>query len=513
MTRRLRTTPVHSASLRATAIALAALILAGTLAGCTATLPSATETGPTSSNGSISADSGSLAWEECDGGFECATLTVPLSYDDPEGPSIDIAVTRLRAAGERFGSIVLNPGGPGGSGVDYALAATIVTSDALRTHYDIVGFDPRGVSRSTPVECLTGPQIDDLLAADGTPDSPAEEQQVAALSRDYAAGCQMKSPDLFAHIGTLDAVRDLDRLRIALGEEQLDYIGKSYGTFLGITYAEMFPTSVGRFVLDGVLPPDLDLNEITAGQAAGFEAALRRFVEDCDPRPDCPLPDGTDAGVQRIRQFLADVETAPLPAAPDRPLNEALATYAILMHLYLPVYDWPVLRAGLTAAFAGDGSVFLDALDQRMERNPDGSYADNSTEAFYAITCLDHSWDGGITEAKTLGEQWAAVSPTFGEYLAWGNLPCDDWPVPAQMTPHAVTDPAIPPMLIVSTRWDPATPYDWGVSVAQMLPGARLITWEGDGHTAYRHGSTCVDDTVDAFLIGGTLPESDVTCE
>ena len=489
---------------------LALTLLVGALASCTAPLPSATES---SLGGSATSASGSLAWQSCDGEFECATLAVPLSYDDPSGTTIEIAVTRLRASGERFGSIVLNPGGPGGSGVDYAQAAAYVTSDALRAHYDIVGFDPRGVGRSTPVECLSGPQIDAILAADGTPDSPAEEQQVADLSREYATGCQAGSPDLFGHVGTLDAVRDMDRLRIALGEDQLDYVGKSYGTLLGVTYAEMFPGSVGRFVLDGVLPPDLDLNEITAGQAAGFEAALRRFVEDCDPRPDCPLPDGTDAGITRIREFLASLEASPLPAEPDRPLNEALATYAILMHLYLPEYDWPVLREGFSAAFAGDGSVFLSALDQRMERRPDGTYADNSTEAFYAITCLDHAWDGGVAAAVSLGQQWATVSPTFGEYLAWGNLPCDDWPIPVQMTPHSITDPDIPPMLIVSTRWDPATPYQWGVDVSRMLPGARLLTWEADGHTAYRHGSACVDDTIDAFLINGTLPESDVTCE
>lgn len=496
---------------RTTVITLA--LLTGSLAGCTATLPSA-EDGVNGAGASTSVSgAGSLAWEPCDGGFECATLSVPLSYDDPTGTSIDIAVTRVGAAGERFGSIVLNPGGPGGSGVDYAQAAAYVTSDALREHYDIVGFDPRGVGRSTPVECLTDAQIDTLLAADGTPDSPAEEQQVADLSREYAAGCAASSGEIYGHIGTLDSARDMDELRIALGEEKLDYIGKSYGTFLGITYAELFPANVGRFVLDGVLPPNLDLNAITAGQAAGFEAALRRFVEDCDPRPDCPLPDGTDAGVTRIQEFIASLETAPLPAEPDRPLNEALATYAILMHLYLPEYDWPVLRQGLSAAFAGDGSVFLAALDQRMERGPDGRYTDNSTEAFYAITCLDRAWDGGVAAAKKLGEQWAAASPTFGEYLAWGNLPCDDWPVPAQMSPHAVTDRAIPPMLIVSTRWDPATPYAWGVDVARMLPGARLLTWEADGHTGYRHGSECVDSTIDAFLLDGTLPEADVTCE
>jgi pimeloyl-ACP methyl ester carboxylesterase len=505
-------TRLHPASLRTLRpLALVTVLVAGALVACTAPLPSAGETSTRAT--ASSADSGTLAWSACDGGFDCATLTVPLSYDDPEGPSLDIAVTRLRASGERLGAIVLNPGGPGGSGVDYAQAATIVTSDALRTHYDIVGFDPRGVNRSTPVECLTGPQIDALLAADGTPDSPQEEAQVAGLSGDYAVGCQTSSPDLFGHIGTVDVVRDMDRLREALGEDQLDYIGKSYGTFLGITYAEMFPKNVGRFVLDGVLPPDLDLNAITQGQAIGFENALRRFVEDCDPRPDCPLPDGTDAGVARIQQFFADLEANPLPAQSDRPLNEALATYAVLMHLYLPEYDWPVLRQGLTAAFAGDGRVFLDALDQRMQRSPDGTYGDNSTEAFYAITCLDHAWDGGAAAAARLGAQWAVEAPTFGEYLAWGNLPCDDWPVPAQMTPHAVTDPAIPPMLIVSTRWDPATPYDWGVKVAEMLPGARLLTWEGDGHTAYRHGSGCVDETVDAFLIDGTLPESDVICD
>ena len=223
---------------------------------------------------------------------------------------------RSSAEGEdRIGSLVVNPGGPGGSGVEYARAARVIVSDQIRQRYDIVGFDPRGVGESDPVECLTGPQTDQFYAVDGTPDTSAEVAEVVTVSKLFGERCERRSPTQLGYVGTREAARDLDILRAALGDQQLYYLGKSYGTFLGSSYAELFPQNVGRLVLDGVLPPDLDAEQVTLGQAKAFEVALRRFVEDCQTQDDCPLPAGVEAGIRRIREFLQELDADPLPAA------------------------------------------------------------------------------------------------------------------------------------------------------------------------------------------------------
>lgn len=489
---------------------IASATLCVVLAGCTATAPSATPPGATSS---AAGDSGSsvLAWSDCEGDFQCATLEVPLAYDSPGGPTIGIDVIRLPASGERRGSLVVNPGGPGSSGVTYASYATAIVGEDVRRHYDIVGFDPRGVGGSSPVDCVDDAGLDRIYAMDGTPDTPGEVSDLVAESASIGAGCAGRSADMYSRISTSNAARDMDLLREALGDERLNYLGKSYGTYLGTIYAEMFPARVGRFVLDGALPPDLDAEDLALGQAIGFESALRRFAEDCDARGDCPLPDGVDAGVQRIRDFIDALDSEPLPTDDGRQLTQALGTYAILMNLYLPSVDWPNLRGGLSAAFAGDGSVLMGMLDERIDRQ-DGRYLTNSAEAFFAISCLDRPTSGGATRAAALAQAWSVPSPTFGAYLAWGNLTCDGWPATSDQAPHRVTDPRIPPIMVVSTTFDPATPYAWGVDLARMLPGARLVTWEGDGHTAYRHGSGCVDAAVEGFIVDGELPASDISC-
>ena len=210
---------------------------------------------------------------------------------------------------------------------------------------------------------------------------------------------------------TESAARDMDILRAVLGDEKLNYLGKSYGTYLGAQYAELFPDRVGRMVIDGVLPSSLDSDEITLGQAKAFDVVLRRFVEDCITQDDCPLPRDVDAGVARIQQFLADLDQNPIPGTGDRMLTEALGTYAILSYLYFPPNDWDILRFGLDAAFQGDGSVLMDMMDDRIQRNPDGTFANNGNEAFYAVSCLDRPAVGGVDHAAELAERWAAEAP------------------------------------------------------------------------------------------------------
>jgi pimeloyl-ACP methyl ester carboxylesterase len=457
-----------------------------------------------------------VRWEGCGGDFDCTSLTVPADYDNPGQGELELEVVRLKAKDPK-GSLVLNPGGPGGSGVDYARAARAVLTPQVVQAYDVVGFDPRGVVSSTPVDCIDDSKLDALFASDGTPDTPAEVAELAATSKLFGAGCEAKSPDVAPYMDTESAARDMDILRSVLGEEKLDYLGKSYGTYLGAQYAELFPERVGRFVLDGVLPSSLDSDEITLGQAKSFDVVLRRFVEDCITQEDCPLPRDVDAGVARIQQFIAGLDQNPLPGVGDRMLTEALGTYAILSYLYFPPNDWDILRFGLDAAFQGDGSVLMDMMDDRIQRNADGTFANNGNEAFYAVSCLDRPAVGGVDHAAELAEQWAAEAPVFGPYLAWGNLPCWQWPMGAG-TADAAGEPPVfraegsAPILVVTTRYDPATPYEWGVQVAGELDNATLLTFDGDGHTAYTSGSRCIDQAVDAYLLEGTMPAEGTVC-
>lgn len=456
-----------------------------------------------------------VRWSGCGGKFQCADVRVPLDYDDPTDAAIKLAVIRLRASDPQ-GSLVINPGGPGASGVDYARSARALFTGQVLKRFDIVGFDPRGVGQSEPVDCLSDKQIDTMLAADPTPDTATEKAGLVAISKAVGKGCKKLSPKIAPNVGTEFAARDMDILRTVLGDDQLNFFGKSYGSQLGAQYAELFPARVGRLVLDGVLPGSINADELSLGQTKAFEVALRRFVADCLPRKRCPIMgDSIDAGVARIQEFLRETDAHPLPGIGTRRLTEGLATYAIASYLYFPPTDWETLREGLRTAFAGDGIMLLDMVDQRIMRNPDGTFADNGNEAFYAVTCLDRPALGGADHAASLATDWTKVAPTFGPSFAWSSLPCWQWPVPGQssskLKPFAARGSG--PILVVSTKYDPATPYEWGVQVSRELANATLLTYDGDGHTAYYMGSRCVDDVVDGYLLNGTMPASGVVCQ
>ena len=456
-------------------------------------------------------------WKGCDGDFDCATLTVPADYDDPDSGTLELEVIRLRAK-DPMGSLILNPGGPGGSGVDYARAARGVLTSQLADAYDVVGFDPRGVVSSTPVDCLEDAELDVLFAADGTPDTPRGDCRAGRGFHSARRGVQDPVTGRRAVHGHRVGRTRHGHPRAVLGDEKLNYLGKSYGTYLGAQYAELLPDRVGRVVLDGVLPSSLNSDEITLGQAKAFDMVLRRFVEDCVTQEDCPLPRDVDAGVARIQQFLDDLDQNPLPGIGDRVLTEALGTYAILSYLYFPPTDWDVLRFGLETAFDGDGSVLMDMMDSRIQRRPDGTFDNNGNEAFYAVSCLDRPAVGGVDHAEQLAQDWATEAPVFGPYLAWGNLPCWEWPMGAGTAEAAGELPIFraegsEPILVVSTQYDPATPYEWGVQVAEELDNATLLSFDGDGHTAYTSGSSCIDDAVDAYFLDGVMPVEGTVCQ
>ncbi len=454
-------------------------------------------------------------WSSCGGGFECAEVAVPLDYDDPSADQISIAVTRLPAedGDDRIGSLLVNPGGPGGSGIDYVRRAPDVLGSAVRDRFDVVGFDPRGVGRSEPVECLDDEQLDEFVAADGSPDTPAEERAVLQHARELAEGCERRSGRLLPHVGTADAARDMDVLRAVLGDERLHYLGKSYGTFLGATYAGLFPSRVGRLVLDGALDPRVRSEDFNREQAEGFEVALDAFVRDCLEQDDCPLRGTPDEGLAQVDRFLADVDATPLRGDGERELPQGLAVLGIVAALYDETRGWPILRQALTQAFAGDGSLLLLLADLYTDRDPSGRYTTNQNEVIYAVNCVDRPEAGGdIASARRLAEQYERTAPHFGAYLAWSGLACASWPVRPQGKPGPIPAKGAAPILVVGTTRDPATPYEWAVGLAEQLESGVLLTWDGDGHTAYQSGSDCVDDVVDDYLIDGKVPAEGTRC-
>jgi pimeloyl-ACP methyl ester carboxylesterase len=457
-------------------------------------------------------------WAPCGDGLECATLRVPVDWSAPEGPTLGLAVARRPAGepGERLGALVVEPGGPGVSGVGWLRAsADGVTTPEVARRYDVVAFDPRGVGASSPVDCLTDAELDAELAGTGTGagapgDRPAAPERRRA-AEEFAAGCLARTGDLLAHVGTRSAARDLDVLRAALGQERLDYLGKSYGTLLGATYAELFPQRVGRVVLDGALDPAAGYAEVVAEQAVGLEGALAAYAAGCAQRRGCPLADDPAAAVGQVRDLLRGLEAEPLPTDSGRPLTASLA----VMGVVAPLYDdaaWPALDQALAAALEGDGSPLLRIADAYAGRREDGSYATNTLEAFIAVTCLDRPVDASPAAVEAAAAEAERASPTFGRHLAGGEVQCGAWPVPAVGLPLPLTADGAAPILVVGTTGDPATPYSWAQELAAQLTSGRLLTWQGEGHTAYRRGSACVDGAVDGYLLDGVLPGEGATC-
>lgn len=453
-------------------------------------------------------------WERCQQTMRCATIEVPLDYAEPEGRTIELALVKVPAAtrSQRVGSLLVNPGGPGVSGIGYAVNAQAYFGSELRQAYDIIGFDPRGVGQSTPVDCLADDDLDAFVASDPDPDTPAEVEESDRLVRAFGEGCVQRSGDLASHLSTREAARDIDVLREVLGDSRLSYFGASYGTFLGATYAELFPDRVGRMVLDGAIDPALSTRETSLVQARGFEVALRSYIGACMDRGGCFLGDDVDEGAQRIRRFLDDVEGQPIPAG-NRQLAVGHAVYGIWAPLYNEA-SWPTLDAALRSAFDGNGTPLMTLSDAYTSRGSDG-YVNNSLEALYAVNCLDHDDDIPSEDAVAQVPRFERASPTFGAIFAYGLSTCGQWPV--QSVEGAgrgvpLTAPGAAPILVVGTSRDPATPLVWAEALAEQLESGVLVSRDGDGHTGYNQGNACVDGVVEEYLVSGVVPEDDVSC-
>ncbi|MEY9948442.1 alpha/beta hydrolase [Kitasatospora sp. GAS1066B] len=456
-----------------------------------------------------------LSWQPCDQTFECTSFKVPLDYDHPAGGDLTLTAVRRPADGaggaRRLGSLLLNPGGPGGSAVEYVESVAAGYQPAVRAAYDLVGLDPRGVGRSSPISCLSGDRMDAYTAVDSTPGNQAGIDQLVAADQEFAAGCRQHAGALLGHVSTVEAARDMDVLRALVGDPELNYVGKSYGTMLGATYAGLFPSRVGRLVLDGAMDPSLDSLAGNRTQAGGFETAWNSFVKDCDTRPDCPVGQTAQQAGQQLDALLTGLDAKPLAGDGTRKLTEAQAVTGVIEAMYAD-FLWPELRDALAAAKNGDGGPLLRLSDSYYERTADGGYP-NLMFANMAVNCLDlppaFTSPADVQRAVPDFEQ---ASPHFGRDMAWMALACAYWPVKATGAPHTVRAAGAAPIVVVGTTRDPATPYGWAQSLAGQLESGRLVTYDGDGHTAYGRGSDCVDSAVNHYLLEGKPPAQGLRC-
>jgi pimeloyl-ACP methyl ester carboxylesterase len=427
---------------------------------------------------------------------------------------VDLALVRQPATGDRIGSLLVNPGGPGGSGYEFVKDSVDYATDAaLQERFDIVGFDPRGVGRSSAVACYEPAQMDEYLYGLTTAErgSDAWMQELTTSATDFAAACTEKTGALLGEVDTQSAAHDLDLLRAVLGDAQLNYLGFSYGTFLGATYAELYPDKVGRLVLDGALDPSTSNFEVTATQAQGFESALRAYLTDCLAGTDCPFSGTVDDAMATIGALLASVDASPITASDGRQLGANALLTAIIYPLYQAT-AWDYLSDMFDTVLQGSADGAMQFADAYNGRNADGTYADNSTEAFTAINCLDYSYDADPAAMRAQAAEIQALAPTIGLYMAYGDIGCANWPYTFTGERDEIHATGAAPILVVGTTNDPATPYVWAQNLAEQLDSGQLVTYEGEGHTAYNKSNACVNDAVDNYLIDGTVPATDPMC-
>ena len=455
-----------------------------------------------------------------DATFSCAVVTVPLDYAKPQGETISIAVKKRAATGDHpQGALFINPGGPGDSGVAFAEQAGTSFAPELLSAYDVIGFDPRGVGSSTAITCTTDDDSANTAepsptasagAASGTGSfeewSEATQQSFQELADQCAANT--KPAALLDHVDTVSAARDLDILRALAGQEKLNYLGFSYGTYLASVYAETFPGNTGRMVLDGAIDPSLSLAEQGLGQATGFEQALRTYVDYCQSSTGCPLSGGTDAGVQQVRNLITSANSSPLATSdPNRTVAGSDIVTALSEYLYTTEQAWAPLTSALDQAINHrDGSLLAAQEDQAAASK------DDSGGAFQAVTCLDYPVEGDKTTWAAQYEQAKREAPIFGNTAVGMDLVCSVWGHNGTRKPTQIHARGAAPILVVGTTGDPATPYAWSKSLAEQLDSGQLLTWEGNGHTAYGGDASCVNDAIDAYLISATMPKKGLTC-
>ncbi len=453
-----------------------------------------------------------LSWQSCSGTFECATISAPLNYDDPSGKKITLALLKRPARGKAIGTLFVNPGGPGGSGIDMAKSASYYFPTQVLENFDIVGFDPRGVGQSTAVDCVDDATLGRILDISYNRTDPGWEQKAEADQVTIATGCEAHSGDLLPYVGTISAARDLDIMRHLVGDPQLYYVGFSYGTSLGGQYADLFPKNVGRLILDGAVDTSLTSAKLSTDQTLGFEVAIRRYIEDCLGGLACPFSGSTEDVLSQIHALLEEALSSPFPTNnASRPLTQSLFFSGIIMPLYSSS-TWPMLTQAFTALLEkNDASLFLKYADIVSEREEDGSFSSNSTVANWAINCADYP-PADPQEVARASERLRVEAPVFGDLMTEGPDMCASWPYQSQHSPGVYKAEGSAPIVVVGTKYDPATPYAWAQAMNAGFENSVLVTWEGDGHTAYSHANSCIKEPLTRYLLTGEVPEDGLTC-
>ncbi|MEV8597117.1 alpha/beta fold hydrolase [Streptomyces sp. NPDC052012] len=507
---------------RAAALTVSAVLLPALLAGCGE---------DDDSDGDLTRQE--LSWKDCpapseaQGGgsapsplpggaaWQCATMKAPLDWDDPEGDTIDLALIRARTSGpakDRIGSLIFNFGGPGGSGVT-ALPAFGDDYAILRTRYDLVSFDPRGVGRSAPVICQDDRQLDAYFEQDATPDDGVERTELLDSTKEFNAACEDNSGRILPHVRTTDTARDLDLMRQVLGDDRLHYFGISYGTELGGVYAHLFPKRVGRAVFDAVVDPTQNPEQGSLGQARGFQLALDNYAEHCVSQiEECPVGDTAQNVKDRIARLLKDLDSKPIPGILPRELTQTEATNGIVQALYSQEF-WEFLTNGLEQAYDGDGTILMVLSDSMNGRSENGRYS-NLVPANAAINCADDRPRYTTEDVERSLPAFRAASELFGDYLAWGMISCTDWAVPGAADHPDVSAPGAAPILVIGNTGDPATPYEGARKMVRALgEGVGVeLTYRGQGHGAYDSKNRCVRNAVHGYLLDGKVPAAGTVC-
>lgn len=459
-----------------------------------------------------------LTWRDCGGGAQCTTAIAPLDWQNPgEGDDIELALVRHPAdSGQPQGSLFINPGGPGASGFDFVRdSVDFAVSTDLQREFDIVGWDPRGVGRSSAVTCYTDPaDLDEFVF--GIPESefgtPEWEAEVIAGSIAFAEACAENTGPLLEFVDTDSTVRDLDMMRAIVGDAQLNFFGYSYGTDIGARYADQFPQKVGRLVLDGATDPTTSTFEVVLAQSEGFEKALGAYLAACPDLGACPFPGSLDESLALISDLYDRLSVNPIEAEDGRFFDGFVLDIAIATALY-DEGSWSFLSQMFTELRTGVADTGFLLADFYYGRE-NGEYTDNSLEAFIAINCLDYPVETDREVIAQQNEQIRAVAPTTAsDGPPIGDTVCANWPYSFEGELGPVSGVGAAPILVIGTTGDPATPYQWAEALAEQLESGVLLTWVGEGHIAYDEGDPCINDVVDRYFIAGTVPSDGLVCQ
>ena len=435
-----------------------------------------------------------MTWRDCGGGLLCSSFKVPMDYTDIDGNTFTLQVVKHPASNQskKIGTLFVNPGGPGGSAIDYASAAELIVSDAINQRYDIVGFDPRGVGKSQPLRCLTDKEEDQYIASDSAVLNQRDLNNLIASAKLFAKACAKSAGPKIGHYSTLETAKDMEILRGLIKSPKLNYIGKSYGSFLGTLYATLYPTKVGKMVLDGAIDPNATSAQQNLTQAIGFDTALNDYIK----------KNGAFTKSEIIT-FLSSLKSKPISLPNGRKLSSSLAIIAIASTLYDNQSGWPDLTMALSEAIRKQNPrPMLNLADDYNRRDANGHYS-NENDISQVVSCLDFVDTRSVAQITKDGAQMKKKAPVFGPYLTYAGLSCKYWlhkPLPKP----AIKNVKTAPILIIATTKDPATPYEWALKLKKLLPNSTLFTFNGEGHTGHNRGSSCIDSAVDSYLLGAT---------